>query len=61
MVAIAFFRKLKGDRDLGMYPGNEDMYGSRVSVLSREQGERGPGGQVNGTVHIEDYHRGART
>lgn len=60
MIAIAFLRRLKGGRDLEVYSGNEDMYGSRVSVLPREQGEGGLERQVNGTVHIEEYHRGSR-
>ena len=55
MIAIAFLRRLKGGRDLGVYSGNEGMYGSRVSVLPREQGEGGLERQVNGTVHIEDH------
>lgn len=53
MIAIAFLRKLKGDRDIAVYSGSEDMYGSRVSVLSR-RGEGEPERQVNGTVRIQD-------
>ncbi|RJE22089.1 hypothetical protein PHISCL_05595, partial [Aspergillus sclerotialis] len=60
MIAIAFLRRLKGGRDLEVYSGNEDMYGSRVSVLPREQSEGGLERQVNGTVHIEDHDRGGR-
>lgn len=58
MIAIAFLRRLKGGRDLEVCSEDEDMYGSRVNVLPREQGGTGLERQTNGTMHVEG-HRGS--